>query len=188
MRMSASMVPLYPYDGTEILAALPEEDDPLWEAFTLRQKMARQSQSHTRSIAFKWTDLNSEPIPEHVMTPMYAPEALSKAVMRCVESIEQYYGGIAVTVLLAELRARGEIKRHCDSGPVLQRTHRCHLPILTNPDVRFIIDGTEFHLGVGQFYEIDNILEHAVRNDSAMRRVHLVCNVLESGSGKAGAH
>jgi len=184
--MTAAMVPLYPYDGAEILAALPEEDDPLWDAFTLRQKMTRASQTQTRSIAFKWTDLQSEPVPEQVMTPLYAPEALTGAVMRCVESIEQYYGGVAVTVLLAELKAGGEIGAHRDSGPVLQGTHRCHLPILTNLDVHFMIGGTDFHLDASQVYEIDNMLEHSVRNDSATRRVHLVCNVL--GSGKAGAH
>lgn len=187
MRMPASMAPLYPYDSVEILAALPAEDDPLWDAFTLRQNMSRKSQSQTRSIAFKWTDLESDRILEDMVTLLYAPEALSKAVMRCVESIEQYYGGIAVTVLLAELKAKGEIQRHRDSGPVLERTHRCHLPILTSPDVHFMIGGTDFHLAVGQFYEIDNILEHAVRNESATRRIHLVCNVLAE-SGKAGAH
>ena len=59
------------------------------------------------------------------------------------------------------------IKPHVDQHP-LHAGHRIHVPITTNPRVRFMIDGRPFQLEVGQAYEINNQRTHSVMNKARM--------------------
>ena len=50
------------------------------------------------------------------------------------------------------------------------RSHRCHLPILTNPDTHMTIGDEAFHLAPGIAYAFGNTRKHGVRNAGDTRR------------------
>ncbi len=51
---------------------------------------------------------------------------------------------------------------------------RIHIPLMTNPDVAFLHDGTRVDMSAGEAWYMNLNLLHAVRNESAEARVHLV--------------
>ena len=177
MQMDTAVTPLFRFDVSDILAALPEPSDPLWDKFQLRQKRFK-SHSYTRTIAIRWCELKDGKATPQVLDLLYAPEAFRNAANRCAEQFENYYGGSAVTLLLTELVPGQDVPMHRDKGAVLTQCHRCHLPIVTDPDVQFIVDGEVFHMEAGQAYEFDNVRLHGVKNLSNSARVHLISNVI----------
>lgn len=80
-------------------------------------------------------------------------------------------------VQLADLPAGAAIARHRD-GDLLALIHRLHIPLTTNPHVVFTIADTEFRLEGGMLYELNNAVAHAVRNDGATARVHVLIDLL----------
>ncbi len=51
---------------------------------------------------------------------------------------------------------------------------RFHLPILTNPDVTFLMDGESFHMEAGWIYLFNQACLHGVSNQGDAMRIHLV--------------
>ena len=63
---------------------------------------------------------------------------------------------------------------HRDSHPSFGAGHRIHVPIITNPRVRFMIDGRPYQLQVGEAYEINNQKVHSVMNKGAEDRINFI--------------
>jgi len=62
------------------------------------------------------------------------------------------------------------------------RTHwRLHIPVATNPGVRFTCGGESAHMAVGECWLFDSFLKHEVRNDGEETRVHLVLDTVGGG-------
>lgn len=81
----------------------------------------------------------------------------------------------------------GELSRHADitdpdAGCADGRLMRIHLPLLTNPGVRFRgwqPDGSscELHMAAGSAWWLDTRKPHTARNDGPTERIHLVADV-----------
>lgn len=179
MHMTTPIEALFDVPIDDILAALPPAADPVWDVFRLRQQRFAVHDD-TRSIAFQWS-ARALTGSHTVMTSSYPSPALAEAVNACAARLAQAYHGTVESLLLTELGPGRHIARHRDSGPLLERTHRCHLPVVTNPDVTFMIDDIGHHLCAGTAYEVDNMRPHAVANDGATARIHLICNILPGG-------
>lgn len=80
-------------------------------------------------------------------------------------------------VMLVNLRPGGVITPHKDQGDYCKAFRRFHLPILTNPGVSFTCGEDTEYMEPGVLYEIDNRLEHSVRNNSSEGRVHLIIDM-----------
>jgi len=89
-----------------------------------------------------------------------------------------------VRAQLAELPAKARIARHRDSQ-LLALTHRLHVPVTTNPGVRFSIGDGDYTLAEGTLYELNNVAEHAVRNEGDTSRVHLLVDMMPHAVGRA---
>jgi len=48
-----------------------------------------------------------------------------------------------------------------------------HIPIYTNQDSNWIIDGEEFHMAPGKAYLVNTTLPHSVENKGDTFRIHL---------------
>ena len=83
-------------------------------------------------------------------------------------------GGTIIRAMAAKLRAGGLIKPHVDAHPSFHHGHRIHVPITTNPRVRFIIDGRPYALEVGKVYEVNNQLRHSVANKGTEDRITFI--------------
>jgi len=63
------------------------------------------------------------------------------------------------------------------------RTHlRIHIPVVTNPDVRFHCDGEAVHLAAGECWLLDSFYPHAVENRGSETRIHLVLDTVGSST------
>ena len=79
------------------------------------------------------------------------------------------------SVRLLKLDSNSSIHEHSD--PSLGRGSgevRIHIPIRTNPDVEFYVDGERLLLEEGQTYTVDVSRPHRVKNGSERARIHLV--------------
>jgi aspartyl/asparaginyl beta-hydroxylase (cupin superfamily) len=79
----------------------------------------------------------------------------------------------------ARLRPNGKVGQHIDSGNFLETCHRIHIPIITHPDCKYIIEDIEYHWEPGNVYEFDNTRRHGVENRNDQWRVHLMFNLYE---------
>jgi hypothetical protein len=85
------------------------------------------------------------------------------------------------SVRLLKLAARSSIREHRDYQ--LSHTHgevRIHVPILTNDDVAFYLDGELLPMREGEAWYLDLELPHRVDNRSDHDRVHLVIDCVEN--------
>lgn len=72
----------------------------------------------------------------------------------------------------------GHIKNHFDFHTSFQfGLLRLHIPIVTHPDVAFVIDGERMDWKAGELWYGDFSKVHSVRNDSGIVRVHMVIDV-----------
>jgi aspartyl/asparaginyl beta-hydroxylase (cupin superfamily) len=88
------------------------------------------------------------------------------------------FGPVAMQDLAAKLLAGGRILPHRDTHPSFAVGHRIHVPITTNPRVRFTIDGRPCRMEVGQAYEINNQKMHSVMNGGAEDRITFIFDYL----------
>lgn len=76
------------------------------------------------------------------------------------------------------LEANSSIGNHMDRGEFLQSTGRIHIPILTNIECYFIVDGKKQNFKESELWEINNTDKyHSVHNDGPTDRIHLIIDV-----------
>lgn len=75
----------------------------------------------------------------------------------------------AVRLQLARMAPGGKILKHSDKGGWATGLHRIHIPIITNPDVQFLMmadaegNFVPLHLAPGDVFEINNVIPHQAR-------------------------
>ena len=87
-------------------------------------------------------------------------------------------GGTIIRAMAAKLLSSGRINPHFDSHATFRRSHRIHVPITTNPRVRFMIDGRPYRMEVGEAYEINNQKTHSVINSGSEDRITFIFDYL----------
>ncbi|MCI5076132.1 aspartyl/asparaginyl beta-hydroxylase domain-containing protein [Oricola sp.] len=90
-------------------------------------------------------------------------------------------------VQLAELPPGQVITPHRDMG-ILAAIHRTHVPIVTDPGVKFIIQRQAYFLEPGRLYDLNNVVVHSVENQSDVMRVHLMVDMLPHSIARCRYH
>lgn len=85
-----------------------------------------------------------------------------------------YRRGDFPRIMLARMAPGGVIQPHRDANPAAKWPHKVHVPLLTNPDVTFFIDGVGHKIAEGEAVEVNNMAVHAVENRGSTDRVHLI--------------
>jgi len=98
----------------------------------------------------------ANPLIDHIISTYYAP------------------GGILLRAMAAKLKPQGRILPHRDALRSFHMGHRIHIPITTNPGVRFTIDGKPYAFEVGNAYELNNQKKHSVMNMSKEDRITFI--------------
>lgn len=84
-------------------------------------------------------------------------------------------------VRLLALAPGSIIKPHKDSGCSYgDGNFRIHIPILTNKEVRFTVDGETLSLEEGTCWYMDFGKTHAVKNNGTTNRVHLIMDCIRN--------
>jgi hypothetical protein len=127
----------------------------------------------TESIVLVWCD-------EEPGLPTYEGKGwpyLAHVAVPLMEDIQNRFyrpGGRVFRAMVAKLTAEGKIDPHVDQGESFATSHRIHVPLQTNPNVQFKINGRTFHLDEGIAYEVSNLDPHAVTNRGLRDRLHFI--------------
>jgi quercetin dioxygenase-like cupin family protein len=161
-------------DVTQLQDAVLAQEEAAWHEHNYRQKTYDVHQQ-TQSIVLVFTDLEGWPEIDIIKEAGWDRLA-SVAVPIMHDIIRKYYppGGTIIRAVAAKLLAGGKIKPHVDSHPSFHKGHRIHIPITTNPRVRFMIDGRPHQLQVGKAYEINNQKNHSVMNKGKEDRITFI--------------
>ncbi len=169
-------------------AAILAQDEAAWNENVQRQK-DYEVHEQTRSIVLLFANVEDWPAIEVTKQPGWDRLA-EVAVPVMHEIIGKFYppGGTIIRAMAAKLLAGGRIVPHRDSHPSFGAGHRIHVPIITNPRVRFMIDGRPYQLQVGEAYEINNQKVHSVMNkgDGGPHQLHLRLHAAERDSRPRG--
>lgn len=174
---------LFHTDVSELIDAINKISDERWYDFTLRQKLF-EPHKDTLTIPFKWSlvseyrDYNQSRLFDTEYNYNNFPPELIDAISKISKELNDYWGKYDISnVLLLKLLAGKSIPTHIDSGNVLETAKRCHMAVITDPNVLFTVGDTTMHMGVGDWYLINNMTTHSVDNNSLIDRVHLVIDV-----------
>lgn len=138
---------LGPVDTGRLAEAILAQDEAAWREEQIREE-SYEVHKQTRSIVLVFTDGGGWPEIEVHKEPGWDRLA-EVAVPVMHDIIERCYppGGAIIRAMAAKLIAGGKIRPHRDSHPSFHHGHRIHVPITTNPRVRFIIDGRPYQIG-----------------------------------------
>ena len=79
------------------------------------------------------------------------------------------------TVRLLALEPGSEIKTHRDRGlSYAEGCFRLHIPIITDPDVEFVVGDVRLDMKPGECWYANFDLPHSVKHNGMQRRIHLV--------------
>jgi hypothetical protein len=165
---------LGPVDVDPLRRAILEQDEAAWHEEQVRQE-SYEVHRQTQSIVLVFTDANGWPDIEVRKEPGW--ERLADVAIPVMHGIiDRCYpkGGTIIRAMAAKLLVGARIRPHRDSHPSFHHGHRIHVPITTNPRVRFIIDGRPYRFEVGQAYELNNQLTHSVANKGAEDRISFI--------------
>ena len=110
--------------------------------------------------------------------PMAATEHLRR--LPYVSSLMQELGGVWGRSRLMGLGPGAVVPAHVDIH-YYWRTHiRIHIPVVTNPGVRFHCGGESVHMEPGEAWVFDSFQTHEVRNEGREKRIHLVLDTVGS--------
>lgn len=91
------------------------------------------------------------------------------------------FGAILGRTRLMRLAGQAEVARHVDQGYYWAERVRVHVPIVTQPSVRFECGDAAINMGAGECWIFDTWRQHRVLNDADLPRIHLVADTMGGG-------
>ena len=168
-------------DASALRDRILQQEEAAWHEDEFRQQTF-DVHRETESIVMIFVDDSNWPQLEVRKEPGWDRIAdVALPVMH--EIIEKHYepGGTIIRAVAAKLLPGAKILPHRDSHPSFHVGHRIHVPITTNPRVRFMIDGRPYQLELGQAYEINNQMKHSVANKGKEDRITFIFDYVPAG-------
>lgn len=154
----------------KVLALEPQ----IWRENLVRQE-SFDVHRHTESVVLLFIEFDQWP---SIVVKREAGWAhLADVAMPLIEDIVHAHyqpGGTVARAVVARLGPGARIMPHTDSHPSFHRGHRLHIPLVTNPRVRFTIADKPYALLEGHAYELNNQKPHSVMNNGATDRMHFI--------------
>jgi hypothetical protein len=174
MNIDTPLRELGPVDSTALREAVLSQPEEAWKEDKYRQEEFEVHHA-TESIVMLFVDLDRWPDVVVSKEPGW-PRISDAALPLMNDLVTKFYppGGIVLRAMAAKLLAGGIINPHVDKHPSFHVGHRIHIPITTNPRVRFMIDGRPYQFKVGEAYEINNQKNHSVMNKGDEDRITFI--------------
>ena len=173
-RKTAGLRRLGTVDIASLKAAVMAIPESLWQAENADKPNRFEALDATAHIVFRfisnmrdWRTGYARPLWDD-WEPVLAP------VLAAATADYGYAKGVFPRVMLARMPAGGVIQPHRDANPVAKWPHKIHVPIQTNDQVLFRIDGQTYHIAEGEAAEVNNMGVHAVNNGGKTPRIHLI--------------
>jgi hypothetical protein len=174
MNIDSPLRELGPIDNSELSDAIMSLDESVWKENLTRQEEFEVHRA-TESVVMYFVDLDQWPNVEVTKESGFkhlsnvALPLMNDIISRCYQP-----GGTVIRAMAAKLLAGKKIIKHWDKHPSFHCGHRIHVPITTNPRVRFMIDGQPYRFKIGEAYEINNQLHHSVMNKGNEDRITFI--------------
>jgi len=171
---------LGPVDSAPLREAILRQEEAAWHEDTYRQQKY-DVHTETQSIVMVFTHGENWPNCEVRREPGWDRLA-DVAIPLMEEIIKKHYlpGGTVIRAMAAKLLSGSKITPHRDKHPSFCAGHRIHIPITSNPRVRFMIDGRPYKFKVGEAYEINNQKTHSVMNKGDDDRITFIFDYVPS--------
>lgn len=165
---------LGPVDSGALAEAILAQEAEAWHEDEYRQQ-EYDVHRQTESIVLVFVKLEQWPAMDVIKQPGWDRLA-DVAVPLMHDIIRRNYppGGSIIRAMAAKLLPGAKISPHSDTHPSFHIGHRIHIPITTNPRVRFMIDGRPYSFKPGFAYEINNQRNHSVMNKGTEDRIHFI--------------
>ena len=85
------------------------------------------------------------------------------SISHLIKTLRDEYGPVNFGKLYAKLPSGESILEHYDGGLGFTLSHRIHVPIKTNKNVLFSVNGEERELNQGEIIEINNLKDHLLK-------------------------
>ncbi len=174
MNIDKPLRELGPVDIDALRDGILSQDEAAWHEDQYRQEEFEVHHA-TQSIVVFFVDLDRWPNLVVSQEPGFARIAdVALPLMNAI--IKKHYtpGGTVIRAMAAKLLAGSVINPHYDRHPSFHVGHRIHVPITTNPRVRFMIDGRPYKFKIGEAYEINNQKTHSVMNKGKEDRITFI--------------
>jgi hypothetical protein len=155
----------------EAVLGLPE---PVWDAQNAAKPNRFGALDATRHIVFRFVSDFSDWRQSRDYPLWHEWKALLEPVLAAATSDYGYARGAFPRVMLARMAPGGIIHPHRDQNPAAKWPHKIHVPIQTNDDVTFFVDGAGYRFAEGEAVEVNNMGLHAVQNRGSTDRIHLI--------------
>lgn len=147
-----------------------------WDAYTFRQDTHKVHKA-TKTIPLIF-DESLKSMKIHAAFGIFIPD------LEKVKTIlnEQIGKGVMQSAIFINLPAGQEVARHVDKADNFKLYHRIHIPIQTNAECLFEVDGEIINMKEGEIWEINNDEKyHSVWNKGAKDRIHLLIDWMVKG-------
>jgi hypothetical protein len=157
-----------------LAAAVLQIPESLWDEENRTKPNKFDTLAATRHIVFRFIDSFEDWRSSHDRPLWEQWKPLVQPVLDQATAPYGYRRGSYPRVMLARMAPGGVIHPHRDNGPAAHWPHKVHVPLVTNPDVLFYVDGVAHHFDVGNVVEVNNMTRHAVENRGTTDRIHLI--------------
>ncbi len=134
---------------------------------------------HTQHVIFRFIRDNRDPEDCYANPAWDIWEPVLMPVMQAAIAPYQFRKPQFPKAMLAKLAAGHTIDPHYDGAGSNQRVHKIHVPLVTNSEASFLVNGENFHLETGKAYEVNNIVSHGAANGGPEDRIHFIFEVFE---------
>ena len=172
MQIDTPIRPLGYVDSQGLIERVLATDERVWYADARRQddyEVHAETQSIILVFFSGW--------PEVRVTHAAGWDAFADVTLPVMEQlVRKHYppGGMVLRVVLARLLPNCRIDTHWDRHPSFSISHRIHVPLLTNPDVEFVVGADRIVTQPQHAFELNNKMQHSVTNRGTTPRVHLI--------------
>lgn len=174
------------HDITDWVSLIQGESEDTWNMYNMRNQPGG-NHADTKFIPIYWGKyLNSKEVPlengqDVIRFDMSLSDNYKTLLNKFVSGISNIYGDCEIIkAIIIKLKPGGVIPPHIDDMGLLKDSHRVHLPIITNAGVVMTCgDDNLSPPQPGHAFEINNVLEHSVKNTGDTWRVHLVVDFLD---------
>jgi hypothetical protein len=111
---------------------------------------------------------------------MHGPMAVTEKLRRCpyLQQVLASFNTVFGRSRLMRLTPGAEVATHNDVHYYWRNRVRIHIPIITDPAVRFFCGKQSVHMAAGEAWIFDNWKPHRVINPSPIHRIHLVADTV----------
>jgi hypothetical protein len=153
--------------------------EQVWQLEDARKENDFAVFHHTRHIIFRFTRGNQDPEDNYETPAWQVWRSLLEPVMQRAIGAYEFRDPAFSKAMLARLQAGQHIDLHSDGAGSNWRTHKIHVPLITNPGALYLCGEQGFHLAEGRAWEVNNIRPHGGVNKGSEDRVHLIFEVFD---------